>query len=367
MLPLLLSAALAQYLDSAAEPQAPFAWERTLTALRCPTNAFDLSRDVETPMDAVLLLKDKEGTGSGVLISPDGVVLTAAHVVGKKERIKALTQGGEELTLEVVRTHPFYDVAVLKVVDGPEALPCLQLAADATLGASAYVLGSPAGEELSFSVSRGIVSGKRELDGRSFLQTDASVNPGNSGGPMVNEQGEVMGIVSWKVAATEFEGLSFAVPAMRTLDFLNLEMNDATDLNEPGVQVAPGDAMNEGEDEEFERGFEAGRLAAKSTPWLTPMGAGTAAGCAAGLALGPCGAPLLCLAPATALASVNVPELPAEDAANESYQNGYISGFKVQTRLRRVAYTTAGVAGGLVVGSAIALSTGNVRLGPFAP
>ncbi|MFT5582481.1 MAG: hypothetical protein ACI9VR_000057 [Cognaticolwellia sp.] len=318
-------------------------------------------------MDAVLLLKDKEGTGSGVLISPDGVVLTAAHVVGKKERVKALTQSGEELTLEVVRTHPFYDVAVLKVVDGPEELPCLQLSeVRATLGTSAYVMGSPAGEELSFSVSRGIVSGRREIGGRSFLQTDASVNPGNSGGPMVNEQGQVMGIVSWKVAATEYEGLSFAVPATRAMEFLGIETADQTDLNEPGVRIAPGAAMNEGKDGEYQRGFEAGRLAAKSTPWLGPMGVGAAAGCAAGFTLGPCGAPILCLAPGAALASVDVPELPADDAANDSYQRGYLSGFQVQTRLRRAAYTTAGAAGGLIVGSAIALTTVGVSFGPFA-
>lgn len=369
MFALLLSTAFAQEAETETPPSepAPFTWERTLSAQRCEASGFDLSQDVETPMDAVLLLKDDTGTGSAVLISPDGVALTAAHVVGQAEQLTGLTQSGEEFTLQVVRTHPFYDVAVLQVVDGPEQTPCLPLASDtATLGTSAYVLGSPAGEELSFSVSRGIVSGKRELEGRSFLQTDASVNPGNSGGPMVNEQGEVMGIVSWKVAATEYEGLSFAVPSMRTLDFLNLEIGEQTDLSEPGQRVADGAAMNEGVDEEYQRGFEAGRLAAKNTPWLAPLGAGTAAGCAAGCTLGPCGSPVLCLAPATALAPVEVPELSGEEAENDAYRVGYQAGFQTQTRLRRAVYSTAGAAAGLAVGSVVALATVGVSFGLFS-
>lgn len=338
---------------------APFAWERTLSAQRCEVEAFDLSRDVETPMNAVLLLKDKEGTGSAVIISPDGVVLTAAHVVGKKEKIKALTQSGEELNLEVVRTHPFYDVAVLRIVDGPEQLPCLPLAqGKATLGTSAYVLGSPAGEELSFSVSRGIVSGRREIGGKSFLQTDASVNPGNSGGPMVNEQGQVMGIVSWKVAATEYEGLSFAVPAMRTLEFLNLEFSEQTDLSEPGERIAPGTAMGDENNSDYQRGLTDGREAAKSAGFLLPTAAGGAAGCATGFGLALCGAPVICLAPGVAFLPVETPDLNAEQEESEDYARGYNTGYQGQTRLRRAVYTTAGAAGGLLTGAVIAYATG---------
>ena len=343
----------------APEAEAPFAWERTLSAQRCEDGGFDLSRDVETPMNAVLLLKDKEGTGSAVIISPDGVVLTAAHVVGRKEKIKALTQSGEELNLEVVRTHPFYDVAVLRIVDGPEQLPCLPLAeGKATLGTSAYVLGSPAGEELSFSVSRGIVSGRREIGGKSFLQTDASVNPGNSGGPMVNEQGQVMGIVSWKVAATEYEGLSFAVPAVRTLEFLNLEFSEQTDLSEPGERIAPGSALGDDNNSDYQRGLADGREAAKRGGALLSTAGGGAAGCATGFGFALCGAPVICLAPGVAFLPVETPDLNGEQAENEDYARGYNTGYQGQTRLRRAVFTTAGAAGGLLTGAVIAAATG---------
>jgi hypothetical protein len=317
-------------------------------------------------MNAVLLLKDKEGTGSAVIVSPDGVVLTAAHVVGEKEEIGALTQSGEELTLKVVRTHPFYDVAVLQVLDGPEQLPCLPLAeGTATLGTSAYVLGSPAGEELSFSVSRGIVSGKRQIDGRRFLQTDASVNPGNSGGPLVNEQGEVMGIVSWKVAATEYEGLSFAVPSMGALSFLNLQIAEQTDLSEPGQRVADGAAMSSGgSDPDYLRGLEAGRQAAKELPWLKPVGLGAATGCGAGCLLGVCGAPVVCLAPAAVLLPVQEAP-PPEEADNEAFVAGYEVGYQGAARGRQTAYAAAGLLGGAVTGAAVGMAAG-LAYGAFA-
>jgi serine protease Do len=75
-----------------------------------------------------------------------------------------------------------------------------------------YAVGAPAGEEFAFSVSKGIVSGIRDLNGFSYVQTDASLNPGNSGGPLLDTQGNIVGIVSWKIVASGFEGLSFGVP-----------------------------------------------------------------------------------------------------------------------------------------------------------
>jgi len=68
------------------------------------------------------------------------------------------------------------------------------------------------GEELAFSVTKGIISGIREWRGRHYLQTDTALNPGNSGGPLLSVDGKIIGIVSWKIAAPGFEGLAFVVP-----------------------------------------------------------------------------------------------------------------------------------------------------------
>jgi hypothetical protein len=115
------------------------------------------------------------------------------------------------------------DVALLKVdVAGPSM--CLRPHdGRATIGSDVFVLGSPAGEELSFSVAKGIVSGYRAFAGAQFMQLDASINPGNSGGPVLNEAGNLVGIASWKVSHVSVEGLAFAVPADVAMKVLEVE------------------------------------------------------------------------------------------------------------------------------------------------
>jgi serine protease Do len=73
-------------------------------------------------------------------------------------------------------------------------------------------------------VTKGIVSGFREWEGRSYIQTDAALNPGNSGGPLLSVKGSIIGIVSWKIAAPGFEGLAFGVPDTAILTRLNISI-----------------------------------------------------------------------------------------------------------------------------------------------
>jgi hypothetical protein len=97
-----------------------------------------------------------------------------------------------------------------------------------TLGTEVYAIGSPASEKLAFSLTRGIVSGLRDFDGRKYLQTDASISPGNSGGPLVDKQGRAAAIVSWKVAARSIEGVAFGVPVEDALRGLSLSIGSET-------------------------------------------------------------------------------------------------------------------------------------------
>jgi serine protease Do len=83
------------------------------------------------------------------------------------------------------------------------------------------VIGTPADEEFVNSVSKGIVSGLRKLNGFYYIQTDASVSPGCSGGPLLNKKGQVIGITSWKIVALGFEGLAFGIP----LDVIGKRLN----------------------------------------------------------------------------------------------------------------------------------------------
>lgn len=197
-----------------------------LMVARCPYEPPSLPDDSEVALDATLLVRSSEGTGSAVLISPDGFALTAAHVVGDDRSVGIIAHGGAELSAQVVRLDTDQDVALLKVeTDGDSS--CLPLTEDeASLGSEVFILGSPAGEALSFSVSKGVVSGYRTFEDTRFVQLDASVNPGNSGGPAVDASGTVVGIASWKISHVSMEGLAFAVPADTALHALGVELGD---------------------------------------------------------------------------------------------------------------------------------------------
>lgn len=168
------------------------------------------------------------GLGSGVLISRDGKVLTAAHLVETADTIEVEFVTGEKFRAEVVSSAPEVDLAYLRL-DGMPRTPWIARLGDsdrAEVGETVLVIGAPLG--LSHTLSVGHISGHHLLDtapvssGADLLQTDAAINQGNSGGPMFNLEGEVVGIVSHILSASGgSQGLGFAVAsnvARRLLD-----------------------------------------------------------------------------------------------------------------------------------------------------
>ena len=153
--------------------------------------------------------------GSGFIISPDGLILTNAHVVQDAKDVTVKLTDRREFTAKVLGADPKTDVAVLKI--DARDLPTLSLGntRDLQVGEWVLAIGSPFGFENS--VSAGVVSAKgRSLPDDSFvpfIQTDVAVNPGNSGGPLFNSRGEVVGINSQIYSRTGgYQGLSFAIP-----------------------------------------------------------------------------------------------------------------------------------------------------------
>ena len=153
--------------------------------------------------------------GSGFIVSPEGLILTNAHVVRNAKEVTVKLTDRREFRARVLGADPKTDIAVLKI--DAHNLPVVALAKTSNLQVGDWVLaiGSPFGFENS--VSAGIVSAKgRSLPNDSavpFIQTDVAVNPGNSGGPLFNTRGEVVGINSQIYSQTGgFEGLSFAIP-----------------------------------------------------------------------------------------------------------------------------------------------------------
>ncbi len=156
--------------------------------------------------------------GSGFIISSDGYVLTNNHVVDGADKVTVRLQDRRTLTAKVVGTDPTYDVALLKLDSGSN-LPAVSIGDSRSLKAGQWVLaiGSPFG--FDYTVTQGIVSavgrslGERDQAYTSFIQTDVPINRGNSGGPLFNLQGQVVGINSQILSNTgAYAGVSFAIP-----------------------------------------------------------------------------------------------------------------------------------------------------------
>jgi serine protease Do len=161
----------------------------------------------------------EHGIGSGVLISPDGYIVTNAHVVENAVDIHVTTSDKRVWTAKLVGSDPLTDLAVIKVpATGLPNLPWGN-SADLHPGQTVLAFGNPMG--LRFTVTRGIVSALNRPnpfseDGRkpgAFIQTDAAINPGNSGGALVDARGELVGINTFLVSSTGgFSGMGFAIP-----------------------------------------------------------------------------------------------------------------------------------------------------------
>lgn len=172
---------------------------------------------------AVVTVEMKEGHGSGFLITNDGYLLTNAHVVGDEAMATVRFEQGFSLEGRVVKVNRDFDLALIKVPGNDLAALTLGDDTKLMLGEELFAVGTPLDERLGQSISRGIMSGRRDIDGRKYLQTDVSINPGNSGGPLIDEEGRVVGIATMKVRAPGVEGIGFGVPITTALEMLNIQ------------------------------------------------------------------------------------------------------------------------------------------------
>ena len=165
--------------------------------------------------------REQKGSGSGVIIRPDGYIVTNNHVVAGASKISVTLNDNQQYDATIVGTDPATDVAIIKV--DAQNLPTLPMGDSDQLRLGEWVLaiGSPLGAQLRSTITAGIVSakgrsmpdGSGEFKIESFIQTDAAVNPGNSGGALVNKKGELVGINTAIVSQTgSYSGYSFAVP-----------------------------------------------------------------------------------------------------------------------------------------------------------
>jgi serine protease Do len=176
--------------------------------------------------------EQREGLGSGVIVSEDGYIITNNHVIDQADEIKIILYNGDELDAEIVGTDPGSDIAVLRV--DAEDLSAISMgnSDEIRVGEMVLAIGSPLSRDLAQTVSKGIVSasGRSSLGLNAFenyIQTDAAINPGNSGGALVNMDGQLIGI-NTAIASRSGgnQGIGFAIPVNMVREVMEALITD---------------------------------------------------------------------------------------------------------------------------------------------
>ena len=173
--------------------------------------------------------ENPDSSATGIIATSDGYIITNSHVVlnSKSVYVTVTTYDGQAYDAVVVGMDRTTDLAVLKTNDHGFTPAEFGDAEELSIGEWVVAIGNPGGERFSGSMTRGIVSGlDREVgeyseNGMTYIQTDAAVNPGNSGGPLVNLYGQVVGINSSKIVTEHYEGMGFAIPVSKAKDIID--------------------------------------------------------------------------------------------------------------------------------------------------
>jgi S1-C subfamily serine protease len=216
----------------------PSASEAPLTSEE--QNVIRVARQV-TPT-VVSIVVPQYGSGSGAVIRRDGMILTNAHVVGPARTVQVGLADGRKVSGQVLGRDVGLDVAVVRIPVNDAPVAPLGNSDQLQVGQLAIAVGNPLG--LERTVTTGVISAVnrpgRTLGGETFIQTDAAISPGNSGGPLVDSRGNVIGINSAELLGQGVSGLGFAIP-------INLAMEMANQVLATGRYVRPflGIAFND--------------------------------------------------------------------------------------------------------------------------
>ncbi|MBS0412598.1 MAG: trypsin-like peptidase domain-containing protein [Proteobacteria bacterium] len=203
------------------EPPKPDAL--TPIVLAAPTPA--PTRAPGDAVGAVVLILTADGHGSGVLVSTDGYVLTDQHVVGDAKTVRVRWSDGIETEGEVLRASKARDVALVRT-DGRGRQPLGLRLDQPQPGETVFAIGAPLEVQFQGTLTRGIVSANRTINGLAYVQSDVTVNPGNSGGPLLDEKGRVLGLTDLarlQEGAPVTSGINLFTPTRDALDFLGLK------------------------------------------------------------------------------------------------------------------------------------------------
>ncbi|MFO7869249.1 MAG: trypsin-like peptidase domain-containing protein [Bacteroidales bacterium] len=184
-------------------------------------------KDASEANQATVIIKKGEGHGSGFAISPDGYIITNYHVVAseyidKKDSLTIVLHNGLEYPAHIVTKNKYRDLVLLKIdaqIDKTFKLPTQKNYKNLE---EVYAIGTPQSVELGQSVSTGIISSERNVNKNTYIQLNMSLNSGNSGGPLLNKSGDLNGVIVAKLFGFGVEGISFAIPAYKITEYLNI-------------------------------------------------------------------------------------------------------------------------------------------------
>jgi S1-C subfamily serine protease len=180
-------------------------------------------RKIADAVASVVTIINGIGSGTGVLVSSDGYVITDAHVVGDDKQARIRWPDGIETLGKVVRVAKRRDVALIKT-DPRDRAPLAIKRGPVTPGDRVYAIGSPLGKEFEGTVSSGVISAEREVRGLRYIQSDTTVTHGSSGGPLLDENGTVIGLTDLGIVPKGGPvGLNLFTPIGDAMDFLSLE------------------------------------------------------------------------------------------------------------------------------------------------
>ncbi len=183
-----------------------------------------LQQALDSSTKSTVTIRTASGHGSGIVIGNGGLILTNAHVVGNASLVTLITSGQVEVQGKVELSDKGRDVALITVKG--VRLPALHIQTDSPkTGETVYAVGSPLMENLAGSVTSGIVSASRTFEGYKWIQADVAVSLGNSGGPLINANGSVIGISTAGYAPTGSQvGLNLFVPITDAISYLGLQL-----------------------------------------------------------------------------------------------------------------------------------------------
>lgn len=186
----------------------------------------------------------EQGSGSGIIISTDGYIVTNQHVIDGAQEVSIILNTGDEITAQIIGQDVKTDLAVLKIdTDKTLAAAVLGDSTSVQVGELAVAIGNPMGQEFSGSVTAGIISAVNRtmtIENRTYnlLQTDAAINSGNSGGALINQYGEVIGINSVKLSESGVEGMGFAIAISEAKPIIDDLMSNGYVTGRPLVGIS---------------------------------------------------------------------------------------------------------------------------------